>query len=163
GLTGKAELWVPMALAPTLLHAKVLTSRWAHWFEVVARVKPGVTAAQLAEGMAHLGAVVDAAHPPSSKAQSWGATFVPLADARKDPRLRASVLVLFGGVALVLLIGCGNVANLLLARASRRRHELTVRAALGATRGRLVRQLLVESLVLGGLAGAVGVLFALWG
>jgi predicted permease len=163
GLSGTSELWLPVAMAPKLIHPKMLEMRWAHWLQVVARLKPGASTAMMTAGMAALGKIIDAAHPSPSAGDKWGATAVPLDEARRDPKVRTAVLVLFGAVALVLLIGCVNVAHLTLSRAAARRQEIAVRLSLGATRGRVVRQLVTESALLAIVGGTVGLLFAAWG
>ncbi len=135
-------------------------SRSAHNYRAVGRLADGVTLAQAAGEMTAIAARLSAAHPQSNGDKNVRLT--PLQEAVVG-ETRQTLFVLLGAVAFVLLIACANVANLLLARASARGREIVVRAAVGAGRARLVRQLLTESVVLALVAGAAGALLARWG
>jgi predicted permease len=128
--------------------------RTSHNNQVVARLAPGVSVESAQQEMTRIAADIAAEHP--REMTGWSARVVPLHD-DMTRNVRSLFWVLLGGVSVVLLITCGNVANLLLARALSRQRELAVRGALGAERGRIARQLLTESGVLaliGGLSGA---------
>jgi putative ABC transport system permease protein len=149
-----SELWIPRELF------EHLPSRTAHNWQVVARLRESVT---LAEARSDLSAI---AHHLK---QQFGSD-IDMTDAGVEPlrealtgSFRSALLILLGAVAFLLLVGCANVANLMLARAATRERELAIRAALGADRSRLVRQFLAESLLLALAGGALGVLAALWG
>jgi predicted permease len=160
GLSDKAEIWIPRMMAPRLTYAEYLTTP-QRFIAAVARLKDSVT---LEQANAELNALSAAFVPPGSAADArWGAVAERVGDARVDPTLRRSVLLLLGAAACVLLITCANVAGLLLARGRMRRRELAVRMAIGSGRARIVRQLLIESLVLAGAAGVCGVVLAVWG
>jgi predicted permease len=159
GLTGQADVFIPI----TTRSAEDLSQAQSHEFNVVARRRPGIGVERARSETQGIGARVNEAFPDSRFGGVWSATARPLDDARVTPMLKRSLYILFGAVALVLLIACVNVANLLLGRASARRREIAVRLAIGAGRGRLVRLLLTESLVLSAIGGAASVLVALWG
>jgi predicted permease len=142
------DVWIPFQLDPN-------TADQGHYFRVAGRLAPGVTIDQAKARLQVSGDAFRAKFPAFSKNNSFGATL--LGDALVA-NVRTSLFVLAGAVSFVLLIACANVANLLLVRATGRRREIAVRAAIGANRGRLVRQLLTESVVLsvaGGLLGSV--------
>ncbi len=147
------EMFLPISL----LGEGDRTSRKYHVVDVVARLRPGVTFDAARAEMTTLAKRLDQAYPATN--HDVGASVQPLQE-RLVGQLRPAVLALFGAVALVLLIACVNVANLLLVRALARERELALRTALGAGRGRLVRQLLTESLVLCAVSALLGIALA---
>ena len=148
------EVWVPLVIDPPK------EMRLNHVLFVVVRLKPGVTYRSAQAEMDTIAARVGQQYP---EVKDWGINLVTFTDTFVSSQLRTALLVLLGAVVFVLLIVSANVANLLLARALERQKEMAVRAALGAGRARLLRQLLIESLVLSSVGGAIGLVAALWG
>jgi len=167
GALGSPDLWAPM-----MMHDQVLTGVTKGWINLrgyrmasaVARLKPGVSLATAQASMHALGDQLERVYPQDNGGRNND--LVPLSETNIPPQQRG-VFALAGTlmmviVGLVLLIACANVANLLLTRATQRRRELAVRLSMGASRFRLIRQLLTESLLLGLIAGGFGILTASW-
>ena len=149
------ELWAPLTFGP-----KERADMDGATFKVVARLKPGLTIAQAREAMTRLTQRLQAPHKNS--VQDLYVQLDPLHEYHFG-ETRRPLMLLLAAVVAVLLMACVNVANLSLARAMDRSVEIAVRAAIGASRGRLIRQMLTESLTLAALGGVVGVLLAYWG
>jgi predicted permease len=137
-------------------------SRTSHNYYAVGRLLDGVSVEQARQNVSALARRIREAETERNDYLLADATVVPLRDAVAG-KARSPLLVLLGAVGFLLLVACANVANLLLAQAAARQRELAVRGALGAPRGRLVLQLLTEALLLAGIGGGLGVLFAYWG
>ena len=155
------EVWCPVELGNT--DPQFIGDRRARVFEVIGRLKPGATVTEAQAQLDALSTRLESRYPDVyPPALGWRAAALPLSE-RVVGDVRPALLVLLGAVAFVLLIGCANVANLMLARATGRTREIAIRTALGGDRLRLVRQLLTESLLLAALGGALGLLVAVWG
>jgi predicted permease len=151
GVTG-TDMWVPVAYTDAQRAV-----RENHNAQVVARLRPGVTVTQAKSELSQISKRLESEYPKENA--GWGATVVPLHEVLVGD-VRMSLIVLLGAVALVLLIACANVGNLLFARALARRKEIAIRSALGAGRRRVFQQLVVESMVLAAAGGGLGLLLA---
>src|SRR5215213_11814566 len=171
-----SEIWVPAAMMPavdTELGDWSLSSRGNRWLFLVGRLKPETTLAQARARFDLLTRDMQAAHPEewlsnheSGRVRVSAITVLPESETRVHPGASAAAYAVFGlvfvVVNLVLLIACINLASMLLARAVTRRREMAVRLAIGASRGRIVRQLLTESVLLSIIAGTAGIVLAVW-
>ena len=151
----KAELWLPIPF-----NSPLVASRKAHFLRPVGRLKPGVQVEQAQADMNTIAARLEQQYPDSNK--GWTVRLVPLHEHIVGPVRLVSLLLLIA-VIFIMLIACANIANLLLSRAAARQKEMAMRAALGAGRGRLIRQLFTEGVLLALMGGALGLLLAFWG
>ncbi len=154
---GANDFWIPMSV---FQKPGGIEDRGAHNYQAVGRLKAGISVQAAQAQMQTVAARLEQQYPGSNKNKS--VAVVPMQELMVSG-VRTTLYLLLGAVALVLLIACGNVANLLLARATERVREIAIRAAMGATQARIIRQLMMESFALAVLAGTLGVLLAVWG
>jgi len=152
----EADLWVPLAVGTNSWDLE----RSSKNYMVIARLAPGASQESALAELRAYAAGIENENPSTN--QGWSAAVIPLQE-HLVGNVRKPVLILLGAVCFVLLIACANVANLMLVRAAGRRKELAIRAALGAGRLRIIRQLLAESVLVWLLGGVLGLLLALWG
>ena len=150
----RTALWMPLVIDDSLK-----TVRGAHFMSVIARLKPGVTLEQARDDMASVARNLEKQYPDTN--QDWGVAITRAQDTGMSA-VRPALYILLGAVSVVLLIACANAANMLLARATVRYREMAVRHTLGASRWRILRQLLTESVVIALAGGLFGLALAIW-
>ncbi|MFN2452747.1 MAG: ABC transporter permease [Pyrinomonadaceae bacterium] len=150
----EAEMWTPIAFK-----TPPMSLRRSHFLWAIGRLKQGVSFDQAQAGMTAIARQLEQQYPDSNKNFGAGLTLLP---ERTVGELRQTLLLLAAAVCFVLLIACANVANLTLARGAARHREIAIRSALGASRARVVRQLLTESVLMALIGGALGLLLAVW-
>jgi predicted permease len=159
------DFWAPISMAEDLRRApKLLEDRGSHWMNVLGRIKPGVTLDQASAELSGIAERINQTYP-NNRSSGTRALVMIETDGRFEDMgtvFKSAGAIAMAIVGLVLLIACANVANLMLARAAARRKEIGIRLALGASRTRLIRQLLTESLLLAVLGGGLGLLLAVW-
>src|SRR5262249_16574994 len=161
GVSGQARFWIPFLSAPAAWDAINFLDPNQHNFFVIGRLAPGVTPERAALISRELGPRIDDRFPTQGvNARHMGIAARTLDETRIDESDRRTLFLLFSAVGMVLLVACANVANLFLVRASSRRREIAVRLAIGASRARVVRQMLVESVLLAAAGGAASLAVA---
>src|SRR6266853_138177 len=156
------DLWTPVMMKDYVAPRFSLTDRGSRWLMVMGRLKPGATLAQAQGNLTAISGQLQRTYPQTNDQMDVAVYSLMSSPFSLKGSLRSSLAILMAAVAVVLLIACANVANLLLARAASRRKEIAVRLALGGSRGRLVRQMLTESFVLASLGAALGLAIAFW-
>ena len=166
-LAGPDRIWIPLGMRDQILNGQIkelMTSRRFRWLNIAGRLKPGIDLAQAQAATATIAAALEKTYPDANRGRTM--ELARETDAALGINQRAQFVqagsVLMVVVGFVLLIACVNLANLLLAQAAGREREISIRATMGASRGRLIRQLLIESVTLSMLGGAVGLVVAFW-